>query len=1402
MHKCATSDVLPIRSVEKYVLGSGKRLEIEVEVQNEGEDAFESSFELQVPTGLNYVKIERKDESEREIPVQCSPPSFGNNFTLRCDIGNPLPRDKLVKFSVLLQPYQQKTMTPTYEFSMSVNSTNPEKNRTVSDNLVVFRVPIWVVTELAISGSSRPVDVYFNSSQYIVDETETEITKESEIGPQVAHLYTITNKGPSEFLKARATILWPSNTLTGEPLLYLLEPPETSGNVECFVEYDEYNVRKLKIDRKGKSFFDSELGETGALSSSSSHESSSSSGGSGSTYTSKSTSSSSWSSSSNSKSGGSRVELTREERLKFEEDERRREEEAIAHETGDGSHRHIERARARAKDSQHYSQNGGRLESDSYSHGSETSIRERGRTETSRNPSVNSKAYEEEMYSRHSSSSSQSGNAGPVTKSRSSERKSSTTWGRDGTGKTVSSWREEEDGVVRNGSTVVEHGGETRRRGGNRHSGVIQRTHERNSTRTSTSRGSGASGLGYADSFERDGASRNSGSAVTSTSHDRRTNWRVEGEGMTRSKDGTVVPDEATLDFESRGSSAAGDSSSRRGQGSGGSRSSSEERRSEWNTTWTSGGRPVTSEHTSWKVEQDGKTVGSGANRRTYEGTADASKAELESRLKEQLERRIGLTTHSTSASNGELDHNLIGVGDTKYTKEWEEQYNTTSGSSTGGKPITVAKTKWRIEDNGNVRTGGDTKTYEGVPPGFDNTRLTIPSSESTRHHGEASSQGADGSFESHHESSSHHESRAHSSRGGSVGSGTSEEGSFHTDRDGSRRRVGTGVTGIGRSTIIRTTEVKEEEERRSSGRGGSHHGHGEGTIRGEDALHGSRGGLSGATLVETSRTITTQGGSERRRGHHFSTADEGDDDSRTVEERRRLAEAERRRTHHESGVAVGEASAEESEDRRSHHVRTESSHSQAEGSARGHHRGSIARTESEQERRIRLHGSSDTAGSEESVRREEESHRSRGSSFAEAGTERRQYGHGESHLHGSDRRTSYGSGSSDAASAVGHSSGAASSFDWGAVARGPGDGKARTYVSDLGILSGGSERSGSSTGSVSGSSVGSAAETSSSYGGHSSTHHSAGAGADEARRHHSSSSRERHYSFESGSGTRDGSSDEHSGRAAEFSGGSRSRTNSGGSETRYSSSRTHSSAERNFEGDPDLDPDYESRRAGSSSSSSYSSSRSYSSRGGSSYGTAEEGSSDGHRSITNPDDRQGFRHYRRERRYADEYDNYGYDEYEEEDAKRCPGPVRCTRIICDIGALKKDQEVHVAVRSRLWVATIKKIAPHVETLVGSEMTAKVTLLPTIGRPSSKTMTKNSTEVKTRIMVEPVATPDVVPLWIVVLSAVSGALILMLLVYILYKLGFFKRNRPEPASAGSEKTPLNRNGHYQGDEHL
>lgn len=83
------------RNVKRYLLGSGEKLFVDVVVMNEGEDAFESVFDMKVPAGINYVKIERVD-GERDVLVQCSAPSFVNNNTLHCDIGNPLPKEKTV----------------------------------------------------------------------------------------------------------------------------------------------------------------------------------------------------------------------------------------------------------------------------------------------------------------------------------------------------------------------------------------------------------------------------------------------------------------------------------------------------------------------------------------------------------------------------------------------------------------------------------------------------------------------------------------------------------------------------------------------------------------------------------------------------------------------------------------------------------------------------------------------------------------------------------------------------------------------------------------------------------------------------------------------------------------------------------------------------------------------------------------------------------------------------------------------------------------------------------------------------------------------------------------------------------------------------------------------------------
>lgn len=140
------------RSVNRYLLGSGHRLELDVIVENKGEDSFETTFTMGMPAGVNYINIERVDSAEQEIVVQCSAPSRTNNNTLRCDVGNPLPQNRVVHFKVLLKPSLTEVVKPRYEFKMNVNSTNPEEEFATDDNSFRLTVPIWVDAELDLHG--------------------------------------------------------------------------------------------------------------------------------------------------------------------------------------------------------------------------------------------------------------------------------------------------------------------------------------------------------------------------------------------------------------------------------------------------------------------------------------------------------------------------------------------------------------------------------------------------------------------------------------------------------------------------------------------------------------------------------------------------------------------------------------------------------------------------------------------------------------------------------------------------------------------------------------------------------------------------------------------------------------------------------------------------------------------------------------------------------------------------------------------------------------------------------------------------------------------------------------------------------------------------------------------------
>ncbi|XP_072375902.1 integrin alpha-PS2-like, partial [Diabrotica undecimpunctata] len=119
----------------------------------------------------------------------------------------------------------------------------------MDDNRKTIEIEIWIDATLDIRGQSfptlQPLSYYNESAQ--TSGTMKEIRKESDIGPEVAHVYFVTNKGPSTIKEAEVFILWPLTSLGGEDLLYLMEQPITKGDVKCdHVQFANY--RKIKSE--------------------------------------------------------------------------------------------------------------------------------------------------------------------------------------------------------------------------------------------------------------------------------------------------------------------------------------------------------------------------------------------------------------------------------------------------------------------------------------------------------------------------------------------------------------------------------------------------------------------------------------------------------------------------------------------------------------------------------------------------------------------------------------------------------------------------------------------------------------------------------------------------------------------------------------------------------------------------------------------------------------------------------------------------------------------------------------------------------------------------------------------------------------------------------------------------
>lgn len=97
---CIPNLVLTCRpNYQKFLLSRGNVLILDVLVSNRGEDAFESNFYIKIPPMVFFTQA---TEEKTEVKISCS--DIGDNI-IKCEIGNPLPQDKIVSvFSDICTP--------------------------------------------------------------------------------------------------------------------------------------------------------------------------------------------------------------------------------------------------------------------------------------------------------------------------------------------------------------------------------------------------------------------------------------------------------------------------------------------------------------------------------------------------------------------------------------------------------------------------------------------------------------------------------------------------------------------------------------------------------------------------------------------------------------------------------------------------------------------------------------------------------------------------------------------------------------------------------------------------------------------------------------------------------------------------------------------------------------------------------------------------------------------------------------------------------------------------------------------------------------------------------------------------------------------------------------------------
>uniref|UniRef100_A0A8B9HP49 Integrin alpha-2 domain-containing protein n=1 Tax=Astyanax mexicanus TaxID=7994 RepID=A0A8B9HP49_ASTMX len=173
--------------------------------QEDGDDAHAAQMVVTLPSTLSYSGF-------RGQQVVCQ--ANQNGSQAECELGNPVKRDAVLKFYIILSTsaITIETTSLSVDLLMSTISEQPGLTTVTAFAKVVIELP------LAVSGLARPHQLFFSGEV----RGESAMKTLDDVGSEVEYEFMVTNTGPSVQTLGSAflNIMWPHELANGKWLLY------------------------------------------------------------------------------------------------------------------------------------------------------------------------------------------------------------------------------------------------------------------------------------------------------------------------------------------------------------------------------------------------------------------------------------------------------------------------------------------------------------------------------------------------------------------------------------------------------------------------------------------------------------------------------------------------------------------------------------------------------------------------------------------------------------------------------------------------------------------------------------------------------------------------------------------------------------------------------------------------------------------------------------------------------------------------------------------------------------------------------------------------------------------------------------------------------------------------------